>query len=123
MISELRAELMAEVDEEWAELIRHLPMDQGQPDQARDPIEFHALLRTGERGEERANFGRRSSASPGIAANGGVLRIDRTANIGLTLKKGDKIVALDRLSLPVFEIQHVDDRSHLRLICELGDAN
>lgn len=122
MISELREELMAEVDEEWAEEIRHLRMTQGQPDTARDPIALRALLRIGDRGEERANFGSRTSGGPGIAAGGGVLRIDRSANIGLIVKKGDKIVALDRLSEPVFEVFNVDDRSHLRLICELGDA-
>ena len=34
-----------------------------------------------------------------------------------------RVIALDRDGLPVFEVLSVDDRSHLRLICELGDAS
>lgn len=118
MDADVRAELMAEVDEEWAERLRHLPMKAGQPDPDRQVAELHALLRTGEREQNRA---RKSRAQ--IAAGGGVLRLDRTAYADITLRQHDKIVALDRRGEPVFEVLSVDDRSHLRLICELGDAN
>ncbi|KEP69627.1 hypothetical protein DL1_03285 [Thioclava dalianensis] len=123
MDPDLRAELKAEVDEVWAEILRHLPLVQGQQDPARAPVLFEAILRTGDRAVESMNFGRGNTGRAGITADGGYLRIDRALNPDLLICKGDKVVALARDGEPVFEVQAVDDRSHLRLICELGDAN
>ncbi len=122
MDPELRAELREAVDEVWAERVRHLPMDAGEPDTSREPSEFTALLRTGDRTAEEVNFGRGNSSRGAIVADGGFLRLDRSEFPDLELRKHDKLVALDRDSQPIFEVMHVDDRSHLRLICELGDA-
>jgi hypothetical protein len=122
MGSSLREELTAEVDDVWAETVRHLPLDAGQADQARDVVEFEACIRTGEREPERMNFGRGNRARSGVMAAGGHLRIDRAAQPDIEVRKGDKFVALARPGEPVFEVLSVDDRSHLRLICELGDA-
>ncbi|EEE36275.1 hypothetical protein RKLH11_108 [Rhodobacteraceae bacterium KLH11] len=119
----MRDELKAEVDDVMAETIRHLPLFRGQQDTDRDPVEFFAPLRTGDREGQYPSFGRGNTSRSGVAADGGYLRIDRTTFPDLVIRQGDKIVALDRLSEPVFEILHVDDRSHLRLICELGDSN
>ena len=119
----LREDLMAEVDDVWAETVRHLPLAAGQKDPGRDAAEIAAVLRTGDRDAERMNFGRGNNARAGVAADGGYLRIDRAAHATLVVRKGDKVVALDRDGQPVFEVLSVDDRSHLRLICELGDAN
>jgi hypothetical protein len=58
-----------------------------------------------------------------MTSDGGTLRIDRQAYPDLEVRKGDKLVALDRDGQPIFEFQSVDDRSHLRLICDLGDTN
>lgn len=122
MDADLREDLMAAVDDVWAETIRVLPLASGQEDPNRERAEIIAVVRTGDRVAERMNFGRGQSAPSGIAAAGGYLRIDRIANPDIVLRKGDKIVALERPGEPAFEILSVDDRSHLRLICELGDA-
>lgn len=119
----LREELMAEVDDVWAETIRHLPLMDGRRDPDREAIELAAVLRTGERETERMSFGRGSNTRAGLATDGGHLRIARAAHPSLVVRKGDKVVALERDGQPVFEVLSVDDRSHLRLICELGDAN
>ncbi|WP_184010794.1 hypothetical protein [Rubricella aquisinus] len=119
----MRDELVGEVDEIWAEQVRHLPMRGAAPDPERAPLELVALIRTGVRDIEQVSFGRSNAARSGLASSGGFLRLDRTAYPDLALRKGDKVVALDREGAPVFEIMQVDDRSHLRLICDLGDAN
>lgn len=119
----LREDLMVEVDDVWSETVRHLPLADGRKDPERDAVEFTAVLRTGDRDAERMSFGRGNSARAGVAADGGHLRIDRVVHAALMVRKGDKVVALDRDGQPVFEVLSVDDRSHLRLICELGDAN
>ncbi|TDE34130.1 hypothetical protein [Antarcticimicrobium sediminis] len=119
----LREDLVAEVDDVWSEAIRHLPLSDGKKDPGRDAVEFTAVLRTGDRDAERMNFGRGNNARAGVTADGGYLRINRAENAALVVRKGDKVVALERVGQPVFEVQSVDDRSHLRLICELGDAN
>lgn len=123
MLKEFQEELRAEVDDVWAETIRHLPLSGGQVDGNRSPAEFVAVLRTGDRNVERSNFGRGNNSRSGVAATGGVLRIDRPANPDLSIRQHDKVVALERAGQPVFEVMHVDDRSHLRMICELGDAS
>jgi hypothetical protein len=122
MDADLKSDLREAVDEVWAESIRLLPLTGGQPDPEREPVEFDAILRTEGRDAEAPNFGRGNAARPAIAASGGVLRIDRMAWPGVRPRKGDRIVALDRAGLPVFEIGPVDDRAHLRLICDVKDA-
>ena len=122
MLGDLRKELMEEVDDVWAETLRHLPLSSGQQDQTREVVEFIAVVRTGDREAERMNFGRGNTARSGIMAAGGHVRIDRSVYPDLIVRKGDKFVALEREGEPAFEVLNVDDRSHLRLICELGDA-
>lgn len=122
MDSELREDLMEAVDDVWAETIRHLPLSSGQEDLTREKAEIIAVVRTGDRETERMSFGRGNTARSGVAAAGGHLRVDRTAYPDINLRKGDMIVALERPRAPAFEVLTVDDRSHLRLICELGDA-
>ncbi|MBT9383325.1 hypothetical protein KM176_05590 [Pseudooceanicola sp. CBS1P-1] len=123
MDASLRDELKAEVDDLWSETIRHLPLAKGAPDTTRSPAEFAAILRTGARDEERPNYAGTSGRRVGVMADGGVLRIDRSAWPDVLPRKGDKVVALDREGQPVFDVLAVDDRSHLRLICDLGEAN
>ena len=122
MDSALREELMEAVDDVWAETLRHLPLSEGQEDLTREKVEFTAVVRTGDRDMEKMNFGRGNNARSGIAAAGGHLRIDRSVHPDIEVRKGDKFVALDREGTPAFEVLLVDDRSHLRLIVELGDA-
>lgn len=122
MDSGLRNDLMSEVDDVWSELLRHLPLNDGRQDQTRESVEFTAVLRTGDRDADPMKFGRGSKASAGVAADGGHLRIDRSVHANLVIRKGDKVVAIGRSGEPVFEVLSVDDRSHLRLLCELGDS-
>lgn len=122
MDSALREELMEAVDDVWAETLRHLPLSSGQEDLMRPKVEFTAVVRTGDREKEQMNFGRGGNARSAIAATGGHLRIDRSVHPDIQVRKGDKFVALDRAGEPAFEVLLVDDRSHLRLIIELGDA-
>ncbi len=119
----LKDELLAEVDEVWSETVRHLPLATGLKDPERVASEIVAVLRTGDRAPEQVRLRRGVAVRPELATNGGTLRIDRTAHAALVIRKGDKVVALSRAGQPVFEVRSVDDRSHLRLICELGDAN
>lgn len=118
----MREDLMEAVDDVWAETIRHLPLSSGQEDLTREKVEILAVIRTGDRETQRMNFGRGNTARSGVAAAGGHLRVDRTAYPDINLRKGDMIVALERPGAPAFEVLTDDDRSHLRLICELGDA-
>jgi hypothetical protein len=122
MRKNFKNELMEAVDDVWAETLRHLPLSFGAQDLTREKVEFVAVVRTGERDAAKLSFGRGNTARSGIAAAGGQLRLDRSAYPDVELKKGDKIVALERTGEPAFEVLLVDDRSHLRLICELGDA-
>jgi hypothetical protein len=121
MLRELQEDLLAEVDDVWSEEIRLLPMagQSADPDRPRDVL--FAVLRTGERETSAMRAGRGGRSS--LASGGGHLRIDRTAHPELVVRKHDRIVALDRIGEPVFEVLSVDDRTHLRLICELGDLS
>lgn len=122
MDADLRAELMGAVDAEWSETIRHLPLVSGVADQTREVSEFTAVLRTGERHAEGLGFGRGKGARVAVSMAGGVLRVDRSAWPDLDLRDGDKCVALSRDGEPLFEFLSIDRRSHLRLICDLGDC-
>ena len=122
MFEELREELKKEVDNIWSESVRLLPLKDGMQDTDRQKVVLSAILRTGDREPEGMNFGSGKNARSSVMANGGYLRIDRTAYPDLIVKKHDKLLALSRDGTPVFEIIAVDDRSHLRLVCELGDS-
>ncbi|NKX42895.1 hypothetical protein HGG71_15715 [Rhodobacteraceae bacterium R_SAG2] len=122
-MKEYAKELASAVDDEWSEEIRILPMRDGEPDPERTPLELLAVLRTGERREERYSFGSRAASLPGIAASGGTLKIRRSDFPALDVQKDDKVVALDRHGEPVFLVRMVDDRSHHRIILQLEDAN
>ncbi len=119
---ELAEELKEAVDEEWAEVIKLLPQSDGVPDANREPVLFDAVLRTGDRAVVGMQFGRSREASGGLSAEGGQLRINRSAYPELVIRQHDKIVAQTRHGAPIFEISQVDDRSHLRLICTLSEA-
>lgn len=119
MRDDLTAGLRQSVDDTFAERLRFLPMAGGQPDTDRAPLEFSAVLRTGNKARQEAS---EAVGAPGVGAGGGVMRIDREEWSAITVGAKDKVAALDRSGTPVFEVLAVDDRSHLRLICYLGDA-
>ncbi|WP_116131176.1 hypothetical protein [Tropicimonas sp. IMCC34043] len=117
MIEDLAGLLRGAVDEVFAEPLRHLPMAAGVPDTGRSPREIAATLRSGERAATGAGRQRRTDQW----ADGGELRIDREVFADLDIRQGDRIAALARAGQPMFEVMSVDARSHLRLICRLGD--
>lgn len=122
MDSTLRDELKEAVDAVWDEALRHLPMAGAAPDAEREVAVFRAVLRTGERDGATTRPGRSDREGARLLGDGGELRLDRTAWPDVVLRQDDMVVALDRPGEPVFEIQSVDDRHHLRLVCQLGDA-
>lgn len=121
LMDELRGELRQVVDETWSEDIRFLPQASGTRDPDRTVLVIQAVLRTNAEGDIIVSR-RGTGTGTAVSSTGAGLRIDRSAYPGLIIKQGDKIVALERSGQPLFEILKVDDRSHLRLICELGDG-
>lgn len=114
---------MVEVDAAWAEAVRHLPLAGGLKDPERDPADLVAVVRTDDRKAEGVHIRRGGGDRARVMTGGGTLRLDRRVYPDLVIRKGDKVVALDRDSRPVFEVHSVDDRGHLRLICGLGEAS
>ncbi len=123
MDASLRNDLTEAVDGVWSETVRHLPLKTGEPDETRERVVFSAVLRTGAREGADVRPGRADREGAQVMGDGGTLRVDRTAWPELVLRAGDKIVAIGRAGAPAFEILAVDDRHHLRLICQLGDVN
>lgn len=120
--AEFRSELKGEIDHALGERLAFHPLSGGSVDNDREIVEIVGVLRTGDRDVQKAGFGRGNSTKSTFSADGGVLRIDREQYPALVVKKQDKFRAMDRKDQPWFEVQLVDARSHLRLICELGDA-
>lgn len=118
----MRDLLMGGVDAKFAEPVRFLPMDQGEPDASRQTIEFAAVLRVG--GGQDMSLGGRSGSSwrSSLAAGKSELHIARQQSPGISVKAGDLVVALDRHGQPMFEVLRVDDRGESRLVLELGEA-
>ncbi len=122
MDADLREELMGEIDDVFGEAMRILPLADGRSDRDREPVEIIAVLRTGDRRGQDIDARAGSVGRPGLMTDGASLRINRAASPDLVIRSGDKAVALERNGEPVFEVLSVDDRSHLRLICALGDC-
>ena len=121
MDADLRAELAGEVDATFGETVAFHPKANGTDDPDRDASEIVAVLCTGERGDAIGGE-RRKTIRVGVNASGGSLRIDRTAYPDLVVRQDDRIRAIERAGQPWFDVLSVDDRSHLRLILELGDV-
>ena len=122
MDADLREELMGEIDDVFGEAMRILPLTDGRRDRDREPLEIIAVLRTGDRRGQDIDARAGSVGRPGLMADGASLGINRAAWPDLVIRKGDNAVALERNGEPMFEVLSVDDRSHLRLICALGDC-
>jgi len=116
----IRDRVVASVDAKLAEPVLLAFLQNGSADPDRVNQQVVAVLRTG---EEKADDGRSSrDRNVRVSAGGGVLRIDRARYPDVVLKAGDKVRAIARAGEPWFEILTVDDRSHSRLIANLGDA-
>lgn len=119
---DLHPRVMASADQRFAELLRHLPMRDAEPDDGRQVVEFSAVLRVG--GGTESKLGGRSGSvwRTSIAAGKAELHIDPVANPLLKVIVGDLFVALTRVGEPMFEVLRVDDRGETRLVVDLGEA-
>lgn len=118
---DLRTELTGAVDEAFGETVLHHPLASGGVDPERPVSSLVVVLRTGARSDALGRS-REKEVRIGVNASGGYLRIDRALYPDLIVRAGDKIRAMERTGQPWFEILSVDDRSHLRLTLDLGDA-
>lgn len=119
----LRDKVLADVDNAFAEPVRHSPMtSNGTSDPARPVTVLEAPLRTGGGQNTNVGGGNNGSWRTRIVAQKAELHIDPTKYPDLVIRKGDKIRALARKGQPLFDVLFVDDRNHTRLVVELGEA-
>lgn len=119
---DIRDKALADVDRVMAEPVRLTFFASKKPDPSRPQTEIEAVLRTGG-GAVSGVAGNQSQAWRGrIAAQKAELHIDRRTYDGPPIRQGDIVRALARLGEPRFEVLHVDDRGHTRLVLELGEA-
>lgn len=119
---DLRNELFAAVDEEFAEPIQIAYLKDGSEDNSRQSCEIEAVLRTEAERPTPLTGGKDKTWNAQVAAHVSELSIDREAYPNIALRKGDKVRALARNGQPWFEVSEVDDRSHRRLKIRLGNA-
>jgi hypothetical protein len=118
---ELRDRTLAVVDDKFAEPVRLSFMKDGKSDPVRGQIEIEAVLRTATTGENNIDGGKSREWKSQIAAGKAKLYIDRSTYTGPALVRGDAVRALSRVGTPAFEVLFVNDRSHTRLVVELGE--
>jgi hypothetical protein len=115
----LRSEALAKVDEVFAEPVQLLFLDKGREDVNRASCEIEAVLRVAMSKNKSATTA--SSARKKLFnAEQSTLNINRECYFGPEIKIGDRIRAVSRDGEPFFEILTIDDRSHKRLVLELG---
>lgn len=110
------------VDAVMAETVKQFPLKNGQADPSRHSYEFQAVLRTGGTKNTSVSGGLARDWMVRISAGKAQLHVDRVANPAVKIAVGDKIRAISRAGSPWFEVLELDDRSHSRLIVELGQA-
>ena len=110
---------IAAVDRVMAEDIALYFMRNGVTDPDRDNTTIRAVLRVGS-GDNAIDTRSRNWAQR-IAAGRAQLHIDRVAHPGLTVRRHDRIRAIERVGQPFFEVLRADDRAHGRLVLELGE--
>lgn len=115
-----RDAVVSSVDEKFSEWIRLSPMKNGATDPSRPQRNIQAMLRTGAKSAHPVDGSNGRGWNARIAAGKGELRIDRTVYPDIALSAGDAIRAIDRPDKPLFEVAHVDDRNHVRLIVALN---
>lgn len=114
-----RNRAVAAVDRVMAEDVALYFMRNGVTDPDRDNTTIRGVLRVGT-GDNAIDTRSRNWAQR-IAAGKAQLHIDRVAYPALTIRKGDRIRAVERFGKPFFEVLRADDRAHGRLVLELGE--
>ena len=113
----LRDRVLKRNDALFGERVRLVFMADGEPDGTRESIEVTGVLRS-----QRGRTTRVPDGKVLVAGQKTTLSLDPAAYSGPPLRKGDKVRALARPGEPWFEVLHVDDRSHTRIVAELGEA-
>lgn len=117
----LRDRAVAAVDAVMAEEVRLLFLDKGRADASRASTTVKGVLRAGG-SDVRTPTGGRAWASR-IAAGKAELHLSRAGyGPAPVLRKGDKVKALERAGQPLWEVSHVDDRHHDRVVVALSEA-
>lgn len=118
----IRDKIAAQVDEIFAEPVRLSFFKNGAIDPDRPLVDIEAPLRTG--GGKNTNIagGQAQSWRTRMVAERGELHIDRAKYPNIVVRNGDRVRATARPGQPWFEVLHVDDRGHTRLVIELGEA-
>lgn len=114
-----RDRAVAAVDRVMAEDIALYFMRNGVTDPDRDNLTIRAVLRVG--AGDNATDTRSRNWAQRIAAGKAQLHIDQAIHTDLTVHKGDRIRAVERVGRPFFEVLRADDRAHGRLVLELGE--
>lgn len=118
----MRDRALARVDARLAEAVQLKFLKNGKADPDRESIEIEAILRVGGGKNTNLTGGVARNWSSRLVAGKAQLHIDRAAYTGPQPRKDDKVRAITRHGTPWFQVLHVDDRSHSRLVLELGEA-
>lgn len=119
---DIRDKVLAGVDRVFAEPVRLTFFEDKKTDPSRPQLEIEAVLRTGGGTVSNVSGGQSQSWRTRITAQKAELHINRATYTGPTIRQGDIVRALSRPAEPRFEVLHVDDRGHSRLVIELGEA-
>jgi hypothetical protein len=112
----------AAVDAKFAEPVRLSFMKDGRPDPGRRQVVVNGMLLVGVGKNTTAGANRTSSWRTRITSGKAELHLDRTQYDGPVPKEGDKVRAVSRPGMPLFDVLAVDDRSHTRIVVQLGEA-
>lgn len=116
----VRDRVCGAVDRVFAEPVLLSFLHENEIDPARRAVEIEAVLRVGGGKQTSIGGGRGETWRTQLATEKAELHIDRARYSGPLPKKGDRLCARSRPGEPWFEVLRVDDRSHVRLILELG---
>lgn len=119
---DLRDDMIAAVDEVWAEPVRLSFMADGVVDATRPMVEIEAVLRVATAEAANVSGAAAMTWQSRAAAATSKLYVDRARHGGLIIRSGDRVRANARPGKPWFEVLFVDDRDIARLVLHLGET-
>lgn len=117
---DLKKLIVAHGDDQFAELVRVLFINDGRDDPTRQNTEFMAPLRTDRSRSNNMSGGPSKHLKVSVVAHRARLSLDPATYQGPKMKKGDIVMALERDGEPRFEVVSIDDRSLTRHIVNLN---
>ncbi len=114
--------VVEEVDARWAEAIELKFLADGKADQTRENTTIKAILRVGNIRNTNLSGGDALRWRGRVNSAKTQLHIAKSLYEGLSIKKGDRIRAIDREGMPWFDVLHANYRHSLRIVLELGEA-